>query len=222
MDRVIEDSLPVTAMIIPGSTGSVHKCATQVTAMLRDKPSETFALVSKLHKVESDLVRTVRYIGTIQINPTLRVSEIMTEAFKLARNECIAFIDGDCRIGPASFQKMMNAFNDDPSRVYCSVLKELGDVDGYVCGASLNDDGSSNPLVYEEQGSGVEPISCLQAGCVLFPKSALEKIASNGPCGSIEELSAKLADEGIEMCCNRSAAITYKGLVNLGVESVNA
>jgi hypothetical protein len=212
----------VSALIVPGKRGSVYKCATQVTSMLTSKPSETFALVSKAHRIESDLASKVKYIGTISVNPVLRLSELITSSYKLVKNDCIAFLDGDAHVGPSCFQKMMTAFEENPNRVYCSSLKDLGDVDGFVCGAELRSDGVVAPLVYEEQGKGIQPILCLQPGFILFPRRALDAASKNGPCKNMEELSANLREADIEICCVKDAAISYKGLTNLGVEATYA
>jgi hypothetical protein len=206
----------ISAMIIPGKTGSIHKCATQVTSMLTEKPSETFALVSRINQLETDALNEIRYIGKIRVHPAYRPSELMTTVFKYVNNDCVAFIDGDARIGPSTMQKMISAFSENPNRVYCSALKGLGDIEGYVYGCALEEKGSS-PLAKKEKLSGLESISCLHHGCIFFPRKALELVSIDGPCSCMEELSVKMADAGFELVCVRDAAINYKGLVNFGV-----
>lgn len=216
------DGIIASAFIIPGHTGEIAKCALQITSMLHTKPSETFAVASATRKTETDIIRRVKYIGLLQVSPALRPIEIMTSVHESAYNDCVLFFDGDAAISPMSLTKLFEAYQSQPNAVYCATLKDLGDVDGFVYGAYLSENGSSKPLIADEKRIGISRIECLQYGCIVISKSVLSDISQDGPISCIEELSKKLADKDISMYCVNDSFISYKGLTNLGVETSNA
>tara|TARA_B100001778_G_scaffold334977_1_gene350093 strand:+ start:16371 stop:17024 length:654 start_codon:yes stop_codon:yes gene_type:complete len=216
------DGIIASAFIIPGHTGEIAKCALQITSMLHAKPSETFAVASATRKAEADIIRRVKYIGLLQVSPALRPIEIMTSVHESAYNDCVLFFDGDAAISPMSLTRLFEAYRSQPDAVYCAALKDLGDIDGFVYGSYLSEDGSSKPIIADEKRTGRDQVECLQYGCIVASKSVLSDISQDSPVSCIEELSRKLTDKSISMYCVNDSFISYKGLTNLGVETSNA
>lgn len=212
------DGIISSAFILPGKRGSIAKCSMQLTSILHKKPSEVIAVYNSNQKLEHDLLNKVKYIGKLKVDPTLRKTEIITSVHKFVHNETVMFFDGDGHIGPASLIKLFDAYTSNPNAVYCSSLKDIGDIEGFVCGSSFSEDGSSIPNVKEYLEEDISKIECLHLGCILFPKNILKEISSVGPCSCVEEMSRRISAAGYPMYCVNRSSISYKGLINLEVK----
>ena len=220
-NKIIMNISKVSAFIIPGKNGEIARASLQITSMLDVKKSETIVIPNSTHKIETKIIKKIKHIKLLKINPALRPVEIMTSVHKAASEEIIIFFDGNASINSMNLLKIFEAYKARPKAVYCSALKNIGDIEGFVYGSRFSENGEKKPIISDEKRIGTSNIECLQYGCIIFPKKILSEISYNKPCSCIEEVSHRITETGNSIYCVNESFISYKGLINLGIEVKN-
>lgn len=178
--------------------------------MIFQKPSETFVFDAQMPTRDAKELNNNSHIGKIKIDLSTPNAEMIGIASMYASKDHLMFIDGDIVLSPYSFGTILEAVNRDPSAAYCSVVTDLGDIDGYIGGSSS--DGSLN--VFDDKQYGCDPIDCLQWGCLVLPKEAAKKCKGK-PMASIHQLSNSLKEQGTGMFCCHNSIVSYRRMFNL-------